>query len=740
MSGRQGVAESGRTGHLEDGTIRSSFQRALLDHDPFLDDRFEAGASPSVEVSEIHKDALEALIDWSRRVVRGPRSVGVCVLGGSGVGKSHLIGRLVVWANSPDEHRRPKGWAVHLLPSPGDSEAWPDRLIRQTLDQLTVGNRDEAHRTPLFRLVGGAIWASVWSRDPEAHQLPLDRARAWFAEDYLRDDAGHCGPQLSALFDYFAEAYRKKEGFKATIETVLPTRSSDDRLGPDDALAWFVSLSRLAWASRRPLIVAVDGLEQLDEPEIAGLLRSLALLLDRSPNTLVVWTIEADYLQRIQKRGLIGRAVWDRLERERIALSGPSGVETLQMVLARLEALWSALPREAMVALARRRNPLFPLPADWLDSWYAEDQIDTLRKALGHAHRGWLEAREELSRRGPLALLADQLSDKRSGRSRNDSSRSHPSPSKTASRTIIPTIVEAKRVPGPTPTPMLVDQPPPQGPQLPIFDEDSTTSTESGLDPDACESLRLRSEQTEPCGPTKLIDSIAPELGWPPRIETDDPILLAVRDLLRDGVRALREGERSSIRSVESSEITDLIEPTVRLLEALRSEGLAESLLDVRRLPSGPDVSPPYDLQIRSGSTTPGRILGVRFQSLTGIQAMMALQSLLEETSPEDQRILVTDPDWASKLDPRGASLLADLHNLGVERFRHLELDPGRTQQIHLVEEHLQGPELLLDGHRLDNKAWLEACCGLGLDRDHPLLRALIWPDDDPPIKPSAPA
>ena len=84
--------------------------------------------------------------------MRDRSGVGAALLGGAGVGKSHLLSRLYRWANEPAKGGGPRACYVYLHNILADPERLPRYLLKYVVSRLSEGGRGRSTRRPLFRL------------------------------------------------------------------------------------------------------------------------------------------------------------------------------------------------------------------------------------------------------------------------------------------------------------------------------------------------------------------------------------------------------------------------------------------------------------------------------------------------------------------------------------------------------------------------------------------------------------
>src|SRR5262249_48889466 len=94
------------------------------------------------------------------------------------------------------------------------------------------------------------------------------------------------------------------------------------RLEDDDAIRHALDvLARLSAASRRPFVLCVDQVDNLDEDKVVALASFLQALLDHCKNLVVIVSGVKESMLRFREAGIIPEAAWDRLAEYKIELA-----------------------------------------------------------------------------------------------------------------------------------------------------------------------------------------------------------------------------------------------------------------------------------------------------------------------------------------------------------------------------------------------------------------------------------
>src|SRR4051812_31404863 len=82
-----------------------AFFAAVRDSNPFADVRVKEPSTYDIDVPTIHADSFDRLVNLALRAHHNRSAIGTVLLGGAGVGKSHLLSRLFRWATKEDHAR-----------------------------------------------------------------------------------------------------------------------------------------------------------------------------------------------------------------------------------------------------------------------------------------------------------------------------------------------------------------------------------------------------------------------------------------------------------------------------------------------------------------------------------------------------------------------------------------------------------------------------------------------------------
>src|SRR5262245_7860534 len=141
---------------------------AVQDTNPFAANRVTEPSAYDVDVSAIHSAGFDQLIRRAGEALTTPSGIGVVLLGGAGVGKSHLLSRLYRWANEPAPGGGPRACYVYLHNILADPDRLPRYLLKYVVSRLSEGGRGPMFQTPLFDFLDRAIRHAYGSASPAA--------------------------------------------------------------------------------------------------------------------------------------------------------------------------------------------------------------------------------------------------------------------------------------------------------------------------------------------------------------------------------------------------------------------------------------------------------------------------------------------------------------------------------------------------------------------------------------------
>src|SRR5262249_20464414 len=139
-----------------------------------------------VDVPAIHAASFDRLVALADKAIKSPSGIGVALLGGAGVGKSHLLSRLYRWANEPGAEGGPRACYVYLHNILADPDRLPRYLLKYVVSRLSNGGRGPLFQTPLFGFLDRAFRHAHGAASPAEGQSGgvLDAYRAYFEQSH----------------------------------------------------------------------------------------------------------------------------------------------------------------------------------------------------------------------------------------------------------------------------------------------------------------------------------------------------------------------------------------------------------------------------------------------------------------------------------------------------------------------------------------------------------------------------
>lgn len=395
---------------------------------PFVDNRVNGLAVDGVDVDDINRQQFDYLTALAREARDLRRGQGAMLWGEAGIGKSHLLARLVRWADSNRQ-----GVAAYLHNLQASPENLPRALLKSVVSILTRGQVRGFGRTPLAQLVFGFL-KEAFNHDASGEQpwAVIERGYHRLVDRLSDEDPSRAAlvdrTVYDVLYQFFRSAYRARKGHDERVavlavrwlsgdyldpaegrELGLPTgRTSDEPLALADSQSIkkvLVALSRMALSGQQPFLLCFDQVDNLDDEQAATLSRFLEALIDSAPNLLVVTAGIKASLLRWRDMKVIQDSAWDRLAQFEVSLQRLTPEESRRIITARLEKVVKPFSRLESVRQRSHEDSLFPLGRTWADEFF-QDKIDLRpREVLNSAREGWGQQQQALRKLGGAAWL-----------------------------------------------------------------------------------------------------------------------------------------------------------------------------------------------------------------------------------------------------------------------------------------------------------------------------------------------
>jgi hypothetical protein len=407
--------------------------RAVEGTNPFSRNRVsEASSTSDTDERRIHESEFNHVLARVQAVAIERIATGVLVIGGAGVGKSHLLGRLYRWAH--DDHAT-SVFLHNVLASPA-------RLARYVVHATvsTLAGRPASYcESELYKLVNRAI-STKRSREKKKTAVAPNEERMKLLSELGRtiDPSDRVMPVLKVFVERAREAVNgdpTAEGIASAAVAWLSGETVEDemagklgiltwgdpgaRLEDDDAIRHvFHVLAALSGAGERPFVLCVDQVDNLDEDKVVALASFLQALLDHCKNLAVIVSGVKESMLLFRKNGTIPEAAWDRIAEYKIELSRLGQEEAKLLVRARVEQFIIPFGDLPEVRKIRASGPFFPLTNEWLEkrlngvvemrardvvSWSREAWEEQKALIVGGKGQQWLESWPKTRDRRPIS-------------------------------------------------------------------------------------------------------------------------------------------------------------------------------------------------------------------------------------------------------------------------------------------------------------------------------------------------
>ncbi len=395
-------------GSQEEAPRLEDFFTAVQDSNPFVANRVTEPSMFDVDVPEIHAPAFDRLTGLARQALDARTGIGATLLGGAGVGKSHLLSRLYRWANATVEGGGPRACYVYLPNILAD----PDRLSRYMLkcvvSRLTEGGRGPLHKMPLYRFIERAILYGIKARGAKADdgKEVHEAFREYFASSLGGADT------IEVLYQFLRHARPEKAADPSRRHLALEAIAwlSGDEIDPDIARSLglrarsregvmlrdeqeiaqvLLTLAQFAIFSNQPFVLCIDQVEIIDSDKVRTLVQFLHALIDRAENLLVITSGVKRTLLKFKEDFVIPEATWDRISRYTVDLLRVAGHEARKILEARLEQFLEPFLGIVTVKQKIQDDSLFPLGRAWLENRLGDGVDFRPRDALTWASEAW---------------------------------------------------------------------------------------------------------------------------------------------------------------------------------------------------------------------------------------------------------------------------------------------------------------------------------------------------------------
>lgn len=402
-----------------------AFFDAFADANPFTSNRVTEPSRYDVDVPLIHQKSYDRLVGLAGTALSDaqaagsdsrPGGIGAVLLGGAGIGKSHLLSRLYRWARGTERARK-RACYVYLHNILADPERLPRYLLKCVVSLLAEGGRGVLYESPLYRLIDGAIRqargpantaASFSFRDGgEAYASTLaNRVKFPQAHDLLLQFWRHARPEkvndpARRFLAQQAVSWLSGEEIDDEPARLLGLKVDGQgsvMLKDDHEIEQvLLILARLAQANDEPFVLCVDQVDNLDPDKVKSLVRFLHALLDHGKNLLVIISGIKQTLLAYRDDGTIPEAAWDRIAEYKVELARISRTEARYILEARLERFLEPFRSLEPVHRHVLEDHLFPLGQAWLEQRLGDGIEFRPRDVLIWARDAWEDEQARLA-------------------------------------------------------------------------------------------------------------------------------------------------------------------------------------------------------------------------------------------------------------------------------------------------------------------------------------------------------
>ncbi|HEY5955437.1 MAG TPA: AAA family ATPase, partial [Polyangiaceae bacterium] len=397
------------------------FARAVKTSNPFINNRITQPDATDVDVGTIHEREFNQLKKRILGIRESRGTCGVLLLGGAGVGKSHLLARLFRWA-----HEQATGTVVCLHNVLASPERMPRYLLGAMMNTL-AGHRPNAYpESTLYAILNRAIHAELGAAkfkgspdisrrvevlgkigrefDPEGLVMPVFVA---FLKGAVAAAGGDAGSEANAKA---ALEWLSGETIEAELAKAIGLKSqSPDGVCMQDDVAVQRTLDvvcRLCGKARRPLVLCIDQVDNLDKDKVTSLSSFLQAALDNGHDLAVVISGVKQSMLEFERDGVIPQAAWDRLAQFTIELNRISPAEARKIVEERVQRFMTPFKQVEGLSALRARDALTPVGTKWLDK-RLESVIEVRpRDIISWVRERWEQVQDSIEQVGPEAWLA----------------------------------------------------------------------------------------------------------------------------------------------------------------------------------------------------------------------------------------------------------------------------------------------------------------------------------------------
>ena len=394
--------------------------RAIKASNPFVSNAVTTVDDSSADVASINRKQFRRITKRIDEVREGGDTAGVLLVGAAGLGKSHLLARVFRWAQG--EGRAVVVYLHNVLASP---ERLPRYLLRATVSTL-AGHQPSAYpESGLYALINRAIQPELakgskgipsltkrlkalakLGKDIDPHRLVMPAFTGFLTQAIGASQGEPEAERLAqaAVQWLSGEVIEQKmaESLGLTVNAETGAHIPDDE-GVERAL---LVIARLCGKVRRPFVLCVDQVDNLDDDKVTAVSAFLQALLDNGQNLVVITSGVRDSMLQFQRTRVIPQAAWDRLAKHRVELDPISPDEARAMVKARVLAFSQPFKDSPELSELLGKDPLLPLGSTWVEGRFAKVIDVRPRDVIDWSRVRWDDEQETLEEQGDDVWIA----------------------------------------------------------------------------------------------------------------------------------------------------------------------------------------------------------------------------------------------------------------------------------------------------------------------------------------------
>lgn len=397
------------------------FFDAVRSASPFFSSRVNELSGRYVDVPGIRSREYRELCQLAESCLDNHSSAGVMLMGGAGVGKSHLLVRLSRWA---DERGAVYCFLHNVVASP---DHMPQQVLRYVVS-LLIRSSDNFRESVLYGLMKAVAkeslrQASLNFRNVTSQQLE-SAFECFLGKLPIRNDLAD-RKIGEVLLNFFRIANTNPAVFGSQRQSILTLADwlSGDAVSAealqeagvdptgmhrnDDGFVQLAAgnqikqviflLTELAAAVGKPFVICVDQIDNLEREQVSSLSRFLHALVD-ARNLLVVTSGVQQTMLDFRETGVIAEAAWDRLAGKEMILERIDPGQARDILMARLNDFLTPFRHLPEIAERREKHAFFPLAEKEFEERFGDALEVRPRDVIRWARDAWQQEQRELEK------------------------------------------------------------------------------------------------------------------------------------------------------------------------------------------------------------------------------------------------------------------------------------------------------------------------------------------------------